>query len=582
MYKVSRRIFLNFYTTLFIVMMYTFCLTACDPVVPEIINPEIEDELTGDTLYNGIILPAIWPPKDINIGSYLPMKVPYIENPPSVISINVGRQLFFDDFLIETSNGLERIFYNATKVSTNPVIQAETNLEKSAIPGASLKDGGVWWDENDQEFKMWYEAGWLNAMAYATSKDGLVWDKPNLGIGNQNQILPGIVPNSCAVVADYDAPATERYKIFLRSPNDNAPDNAGYCATSSDGINWRNMIKTGPCGDRSTMYYNPFRKKYIFSIRSLGVLGTSPHGRARYYRESSDFLSGAAWTKADVVFWNNADNLDQPDPSVNIKAELYNLNAVGYESIMLGLHQIFLGPQNEDAKAAGIPKITELKVSFSRDGFHWDRPNRNAFIAASRVSDTWDRGYLQSAGGICTVIGDQLRFYYTGFKGDESRAGTSYGMHSHGAIGIAVLRRDGFASMSTLSQGSLTTRPVTFTGKYMFVNVDCPNGRLSVEILDENNQVLTNFTRAECKSVSVNSTIQQIEWNDVSDLSSIIGKKVKFRFILTNGNLYSFWVSPSLNGESNGFVAGGGPGYSTSVDNQGIKAYEKASNFLPL
>jgi len=136
--------------------------------------------------------------------------------------------------------------------------------------------------------------------------------------------------------------------------------------------------------------------------------------------------------------------------------------------------------------------------------------------------------------------------------------------------------------MSTLSQGSLTTRPVTFTGKYMFVNVDCPNGRLSVEILDENNQVLTNFTEAQCKSVSVNSTIQQIDWNDVSDLSSIIGKKVKFRFILTNGNLYSFWVSPSLNGESNGYVAGGGPGYATSVDNQGIKAYEKASNFSPL
>ena len=28
------------------------------------------------TLYNGIILPSVWPPKNINISSYEPMKVP--------------------------------------------------------------------------------------------------------------------------------------------------------------------------------------------------------------------------------------------------------------------------------------------------------------------------------------------------------------------------------------------------------------------------------------------------------------------------------------------------------------------------
>ena len=121
--------------------------------------------------------------------------------------------------------------------------------------------------------------------------------------------------------------------------------------------------------------------------------GNSPHGRARYYREHSDFLAGAVWSKADVVFWCNADNKDTPDPEFNLPPELYNLNAVGYESIMLGLHQILLD-ENEIAKAANRPKITELKVSFSRDGFHWDRPYRDAFIPATRVPGSWDRGYV--------------------------------------------------------------------------------------------------------------------------------------------------------------------------------------------
>lgn len=526
------------------------------------------------TLYNGIILPSVWPPKNINISSYEPMKVPYLETPPEVVPIDIGRQLFFDNFLIDNTD-LERKFYKPKKYAQNPILKPETALETSKIPGASAKDGGVWWEPREQIFKMWYEAGWLNKMAYATSKDGVNWMRPDLNNGSNELLTLSRFPaNSCAVVLDYDASDNERYKMFLRSPNADATDNAGYCMISSNGKQWSWFTKTGPCGDRSTMFYNPFRKKWVFSIRTLGVLGNSPHGRARYYREHSDFLTGAVWTKADVVFWCNADNKDTPDPEFNLPPELYNLNAVGYESVMLGLHQILLD-ENEIAKAANRPKITELKVSFSRDGFHWDRPYREAFIPATRVSGSWDRGYVQSVGGICTVVGDQLRFYYIGFKGGDP---SSY-MHSNGATGMATLRRDGFASMSTTGEGSLTTRPVKFSGKYMFVNVNCPAGELKVEILDKNNKVIDGFSADKCKAVTIDSTIQQVEWNSISDLSSLAGEEVRFRFKLKNGDLYAFWVSPSTNGESNGYVAGGGPGYTSNKDTEGKKAYEKANDF---
>jgi hypothetical protein len=35
---------------------------------------------------------------------------------------------------------------------------------------------------------------------------------------------------------------------------------------------------------------------------------------------------------------------------------------------------------------------------------------------------------------------------------------------------------------------------------------------------------------------------------------------VRFRFTLTNGKLYAFWVSPETTGASHGYVAAGGPG----------------------
>ena len=66
----------------------------------------------------------------------------------------------------------------------------------------------------------------------------------------------------------------------------------------------------------------------------------------------------------------------------------------------------------------------------------------------------------------------------------------------------------------------------------------------------------------------------------MSDLSSLTDQEVRFRFKLKNGDLYAFWVSPSTNGESNGYVAGGGPGYTSNKDTEGKKAYEQA-NSLP-
>src|SRR5690606_13922688 len=147
--------------------------------------------------------------------------------------------------------------------------------------------------------------------------------------------------------------------MFLR-PSGTPAVKKGFCMTSPDGIHWSIPVETGLCGDRSTIFYNPFRKKWVYSIRSSGDIANIPIGRARYYREHDDFMKGARWNLDDIVFWTGADNLDIPDPEIGDKPQLYNLSAVGYESLMLGLHEIHLGPDNEICASQGSPKITEL------------------------------------------------------------------------------------------------------------------------------------------------------------------------------------------------------------------------------
>ena len=140
-----------------------------------------------------------------------------------------------------------------------------------------------------------------------------------------------------------------------------------------------------------------------------------------------------------------------------------------------------------------------------------------------------------------------------------------------GSTGLGFLRRDGFASMyADGNQGQLTTRPVMFSGKYLFVNIDADKGELQVEVLDEQGKVIEPFCRDNCLPVGTDKTIQPIVWKKAKDLSGLAGKPIRFRFYLTSGCLYSFWVSPDKSGASFGYVAAGGPGFTGSRDTVGV------------
>ena len=140
-------------------------------------------------------------------------------------------------------------------------------------------------------------------------------------------------------------------------------------------------------------------------------------------------------------------------------------------------------------------------------------------------------------------------------------------MYSGGAVGMATLRRDGFASMSAKAKpGILTTRPVVFQGQYPFVNVDTQGKELRVQILDENGGVLPGFSEKEFVPIRGNQVKKAMKWENQPDLSSLAGKPVRFQFHLERGGLYAFWVSADQSGASCGYVAAGSSDYPGPVD----------------
>ena len=276
--------------------------------------------------------------------------------------------------------------------------------------------------------------------------------------------------------------------------------------------------------------------------------------------------------EGDSVYWVAADDLDprNPDPRFkNIKPQLYSLAVAPYESLMLGLFAIWTGPDNRTVAREGLQKRNDILLGFSRDGFHWDRPCRERFIASSWKKGTWNFGNAQPVGGCCLVVGDKLYIYFSARKEDKT------GMHGNATTGLALLRRDGFASLDAGDQtGSMTTRPITFKGRHLLVNVDCPEGELKAEVLDRDGKAIEPFTLTNCKAVSCDKTLAAVTWQGAADLSAFSGKPVRFRFHLKRGSLYAFWASPDGSGASHGYVAAGGPGFTGATDTVGMRAYE--------
>ena len=520
----------------------------------------------SETLYNGIVLADPWPPRRARLSAD-PQRPPYLASPPAVIPIDVGRQLFVDDFLIEESS-LFRAFHQADYHTGNPVLSPERDWERRdpyskltgtpPSPSAMVFSDGVFFDPADRLFKMWYMAGYQQHTALATSRDGVRWDRPALDVVPGTNIVSSQPRDSNTVWLDLEAanPA-ERFKM------------AGYdlktktlrLHLSRDGVHWREVGQSGPCGDRSTCFRNPFRDRWVFSLRADDNGGLD---RFRRYLETRDFTD-AAWRDDGPVSWAGADTLDLVRQDLRTRPQLYNLDAVAYESVLLGLFTIYRGekPNRE--------KPNDLCVGFSRDGFHWSRTSRDPFIPVSERQGDWNWANVQSAGGGCLIVGDRLFFYVSGRQGVPGTA-----MPGACSTGLATLRRDGFASVTDTwpagqprpvgaGRASLTTRPLRWSGAHLFVNADV-EGALRVEVLDASGRVIAPFTLEGAVPVMGDGTRQAVRWQGRASLAELAGEVVRFRFTLSRARLYAFWVSPSPTGSSRGYAAAGGPGFVRSTD----------------
>lgn len=471
-----------------------------------------------------------------------------------------GRILMIDPVIDSVSN-VNLTFHRPQKSINNPVLKADKKweLNDNGDPYAAPFSGGIWYDEVDSIFKMWYSAGGGKKhgliTCYAESENGEDWRKPNLDIIPGTNIVDTLEHDCVTVLLDkHEKDPSKRYKMFcVKFDTPSAVSMA--LKYSSDGKHWGKIVSlSGDLYDRCSAYYDAFRQKYVLSLKTKDTNNL----RARNFIEHTDpemvvSLAHRVYGNENdkfIKFWFSADKDDPRHPlHPEIAPAIYNHDAIPYESLLLGQFVIWQGPENKDCIKLNVQKRNEILLGFSYDGFNWLRPDKMPFIPVCEDNNAWDAGNIQSTMGSPIIVGDSLYFYYSGRYNSRPKHPSNF------ATGLAKLRRDGFISISQKNENDesfLITKPMYLNKRYLFLNADASKGDIIISIYKEKE----DSPIAEYHLSHIDST--KIKVADIGQIINDKSGQYRLKIFLQKSSLYSFWISDSEEGNSGGYTGGGG------------------------
>ncbi len=496
------------------------------------------------------------------------------------------KYLFIDDHDIEASDNLARKLHQPRKQRDNVIIRPEYRWENNSI---QVRTTPVWLPD-EGIFKMIYltgaegmdpevkvditgaPVGTESFACYATSVDGVNWEKPFLGlydypaltwrgtpIGRENNIIPSAKGMLQGPIYDaHDADARRRFKGLRYG------EGALRSLVSADFLHWEALdIPSLPSQDESHLTYDEDKRLFIAAVKRVG-----PYGRSWYLLTSDDF---AHWREHGLIF--HADQIDQENgaerlqrffddpaymtPIFNRPAEwrtdVYNFPIFPYEGLYLATAVMHHWAGKHAPLYENVDSRKSVELACSRDLLTWQRvAGRAPFLELSPVDDgeTYDTGQILITNRP-VMRNNELWFYYLGFRyralSIEETLNRRYLDAS--ALCLARLRMDGFVSLKGgIEWGSVLTRPLVVSDNALHINADSWRGRVLTEVIDAGSgRPIAGFTKDDCIPAIVDSIDERVRWRARGDLTELAGRTIRLRFYLWQAELYSFWFSGMVN-----------------------------------
>jgi len=464
-----------------------------------------------------------------------------------------------------------RVCHQPAKVGANPLLTVNHGISKGA-PFSVFLDG--------EDFRMWYSAWRVRGplsqrfagIAFATSNNGVEWELPDLTVAHPadwpttNMVLyqpfPRGIYNPVVLPLPSRLQNHGRFILFYYCTGTKSSPRGVYAATSEDGIRWfsycEQPIWQTPCDflgeelgfgtgdDVVTGFFDSGTDEFIVYRRVM-------HNEHPVYRPEFDraykpninnFLRvQARATSIDGIVWKDHCIVYSPDLDDDWDVEYYGLNVFPYANCNLG----FLTLYHTDTLKL------DIHLRYSYDGLIWKRASNLPFIPCGSAGD-FDQHIAWFA---CSPIpiGDELLIYYGGCDYPHSLEDEHWG---NASIGLARLRKDGFVSLySTKSDAHITTKALRLDFSKLWVNADARHGKIEVEVLDSDGNVISGFHRSASRvnmlvrpfhralgqSEGGDSVCAPVSWDSGCALEELRDREVKFRFFIQHCHLYSFTLS---------------------------------------
>lgn len=437
--------------------------------------------------------------------------------------------LFLADDEISSMVGVTRLINQLRRDSLHPVLHADQAWELGqVVPRCVIQDPA------DGLYKCWYLAAttedplpYRYGMGYATSKDGMEWQKPALNVvrledGSPTNIVDLPRGTSARLLFPYlDVPGMGPDERFVGTLyQGGGPQQRGiYRASSPDGIHW--SVGVSPviqAGDRYATAYDPTRRVWMLTTRS-----PAPRGILRQ-RDVS------LWESTDFNTWVYRGHLLRTDEHDRPNTEFYSMLPLPYGSGVIGFLEMYY---------RAVERM-DMQLAWSSDGLHWRRVAPRDPVLARGGEGSWDSHWVVFTNNQPEVVGDRLRFWYA----SGSTHHGSKGKHRR-AMGVASIRRDGFVSIEGRMQpGFLLTANLDATvSRRLIVNMSVETGDASVEVLSADGEVMEGFSAEDCRLAKQDGVALTVTWRGGNVVPPQVNGFVNLRFNLRNASLYSYrWV----------------------------------------
>lgn len=486
------------------------------------------------------------------------------------VSVSSGpkTELFLDDEALEMTASVTRKIHPPTKHPLNPIIQPEQWWEGDLVwPMTTL------YDADEKLFKMWYRTGPVvhrgrlldghaSYTAYATSTDGVHWEKPILGVLE----LAGRKDHNVVMISDGVEPRYREQgkKTFMlsvvRHPNPRSENEKYvglyfdlnkqgiYLGYSADGIRWRKqpepfwqtLCDVAGWGDDSLvcLIYDTLKRRWVLYRRvnpqESEHLVAQP-GDETFPSPDRGMRVMSYADSADLKHWENHQIILSPDADDPADVEFYGLTCYNYAQVYVGYLWIYhMGPEREDH---------DIQLTTSRDGIHFTRCCRREVFIPNGPYNYYD--YMITTGNQAepAIVNDQVYLFYGAANYKHTAADLSR-PNSRKVGGLLTFPRDRFVSLETgvPQPCRVVTKPFVVEQPKVFLNAATwGSGTIEVEVLTREWRSIAGFTAKESNVIKGNALNHPVRWKGNPDLGGLVGKEVRLKLNMSDARVHAMY-----------------------------------------